>query len=320
MLSIASGFMGAKSNVGIDIDLDALHVCKANLDYHEIDMKLIHANVADILDLLIKDELLQKKEACASSESTNDGRQENKVKDSDDQNPGPIAESRDEKVNAEKVFSDLGKLGGIDCKREPVRLLVEREIDDDDVGEKGESDDQENAESVQNKSRFEFMEFGLEGIGPVDTVLMNPPFGTRNKGIDMVFVETALRITRKSVYSLHKTSTRKHILKRAAKWGVDAKVIARLRFDIPQMYRFHKQKSVDVEVDLIRFEKAPGMKLEEVELKADSLAIKVDNAERPGHGGRGQRERYGRRQGRGSSGKGRGGRSNRSKLNRNKRR
>lgn len=30
------------------------------------------------------------------------------------------------------------------------------------------------------------------------------------------------------------------------------KVVAEMKFDIPNMYKFHKQKSVDVEVDLIR--------------------------------------------------------------------
>ena len=36
---------------------------------------------------------------------------------------------------------------------------------------------------------------------------MNPPFGTRNTGIDAEFVTIAMKNAR-SVYSLHKTSTR----------------------------------------------------------------------------------------------------------------
>lgn len=43
----------------------------------------------------------------------------------------------------------------------------------------------------------------------VDTVIMNPPFGTKNnKGIDMIFLKTALDFAQDTVYSLHKTSTR----------------------------------------------------------------------------------------------------------------
>lgn len=42
-----------------------------------------------------------------------------------------------------------------------------------------------------------------------DSVLMNPPFGTKhNAGIDMRFLETAIKLSNNAVYSLHKTSTR----------------------------------------------------------------------------------------------------------------
>lgn len=44
-----------------------------------------------------------------------------------------------------------------------------------------------------------------------------------------------------------------HIEKKAAEWEVSMEVMAELRFDLPATYRFHKQKSVDIEVDLIRF-------------------------------------------------------------------
>ncbi|CAM9502521.1 unnamed protein product, partial [Choristocarpus tenellus] len=44
--------------------------------------------------------------------------------------------------------------------------------------------------------------------GCVDTVIMNPPFGTRNSGIDMIFLEQALQVASTAVYSMHKSSTR----------------------------------------------------------------------------------------------------------------
>lgn len=40
-----------------------------------------------------------------------------------------------------------------------------------------------------------------------DTVIMNPPFGTRNTGIDTAFVLKGMQYS-SAVYSLHKTSTR----------------------------------------------------------------------------------------------------------------
>jgi len=88
-----------------------------------------------------------------------------------------------------------------------------------------------------------------------DTVFMNPPFGTKhNKGIDMVFVRKGLDLAN-VVYSLHKTSTREHIQKKAADWGVDIKVVAELRYDLPSTYKHHKKSSVDIQVDFIRFSK-----------------------------------------------------------------
>ncbi|KAH9520164.1 Methyltransferase-like protein 5 [Bulinus truncatus] len=86
-----------------------------------------------------------------------------------------------------------------------------------------------------------------------NTVIMNPPFGTkRNEGIDIDFLQAALNLSCDSVYSLHKTSTREHILKKAASWNVDATVIAELHFDLANTLKFHKKKSVDIAVDFIR--------------------------------------------------------------------
>ncbi|XP_025062264.1 methyltransferase-like protein 5 isoform X6 [Alligator sinensis] len=60
-----------------------------------------------------------------------------------------------------------------------------------------------------------------------DTVIMNPPFGTKhNKGMDMVFLKVALQMARTAVYSLHKTSTRQHIQKKADEWKVKMEVLA----------------------------------------------------------------------------------------------
>ena len=44
-----------------------------------------------------------------------------------------------------------------------------------------------------------------------------------------------------------------HILRKAKEWKVSAEVVAQLRYDIPAIYKFHKHKSVDINVDLYRF-------------------------------------------------------------------
>jgi predicted RNA methylase len=123
----------------------------------------------------------------------------------------------------------------------------------------------------------------LSGALTIDTVIMNPPFGTRVKNADMIFLKAAFDVASSSVYSLHKTSTREvrecsafaasslmytilspcmwlppcdqHIIRTAASWGAHCEVLAEMKFDVPQMHKFHKHKSVDIDVDFIRLSK-----------------------------------------------------------------
>ena len=95
----------------------------------------------------------------------------------------------------------------------------------------------------------------------VDTVITNPPFGTRRAGADMEFLQVACSMATRAVYSLNKSSTRAHIEKVAAAMvgrdGVSkrvksSEVIAELRYDLPKSYQFHKSKTKDIAVDLWR--------------------------------------------------------------------
>lgn len=87
-----------------------------------------------------------------------------------------------------------------------------------------------------------------------DTVIMNPPFGTKNNaGVDMKFLEAAIQLSTNTVYSLHKSSTRDYVLSKAAQLGAKGTVVAELRYDLPKAYKFHKKASVDIQVDFIRF-------------------------------------------------------------------
>uniref|UniRef100_A0A0K8T4N6 Methyltransferase-like protein 5 n=1 Tax=Lygus hesperus TaxID=30085 RepID=A0A0K8T4N6_LYGHE len=95
------------------------------------------------------------------------------------------------------------------------------------------------------------------GISPkwesfFDTVVMNPPFGTRNKGVDVEFIKAGLKLAN-VVYSLYKTSTREYFFKKSKEWNVNCKVVAELKFDLPNTYKFHSKKSVDIFVDVLRF-------------------------------------------------------------------
>jgi rRNA N6-adenosine-methyltransferase METTL5 len=84
-----------------------------------------------------------------------------------------------------------------------------------------------------------------------DTVIMNPPFGTKkNAGMDVKFLKVATQLARTRVYSLHKTSTRNFIQKKASELNCEGEVIAELRYNLDSSYKFHKQKSKDIEVDV----------------------------------------------------------------------
>jgi predicted RNA methylase len=85
-----------------------------------------------------------------------------------------------------------------------------------------------------------------------DIVITNPPFGTRKSGIDWIFVEKGLKLGR-TVYSFHKSSTRKYFLKKSKELGINAEVFMSVNFALPKLYKIHQKKSVNVEVDIWRF-------------------------------------------------------------------
>ncbi|KAI9253033.1 S-adenosyl-L-methionine-dependent methyltransferase [Sporodiniella umbellata] len=119
---------------------------------------------------------------------------------------------------------------------------------------------QENSEQFEVPIDFvnaDILSFNFQRFtDKIDTVIMNPPFGTKNnKGIDMLMLKKAIDVASLSVYSLHKTSARDHIMKKAKEWGVSFEVVAEMKFDVPMMYKFHKKKNVEIAVDFLRFEK-----------------------------------------------------------------
>ena len=76
--------------------------------------------------------------------------------------------------------------------------------------------------------------------------------------MDVRFLQTAVRLARCAVYSFHKTSTRPFLQRLVTRdWNLSFTVVAEMQFDIDRMYKFHKEKTKDVAVDLIRIEMGP---------------------------------------------------------------
>lgn len=67
--------------------------------------------------------------------------------------------------------------------------------------------------------------FSIRPNHPIDLVIMNPPFGTKEAGIDMVFLELAMKICSGNIYSMHKSSTRKFVTKFCMERGYQMEVL-----------------------------------------------------------------------------------------------
>ena len=90
--------------------------------------------------------------------------------------------------------------------------------------------------------------------GTFDTVIMNPPFGTWQRHMDVEFLSVAMKLAG-TIYSLHKSSTRKFLLGFVEKHGFDVSAILPLEFDIPHMFEFHRKRRRSLSVDLYRIVK-----------------------------------------------------------------
>jgi len=89
--------------------------------------------------------------------------------------------------------------------------------------------------------------------GRFDTTLMNPPFGTRKRGADVLFLKKALEIS-DVVYSLHKKSSsiREFLKRKVPRIGGKIDHVRELEITIRRTYSFHKKRDYNVKVDLYR--------------------------------------------------------------------
>lgn len=87
----------------------------------------------------------------------------------------------------------------------------------------------------------------------VDTVVMNPPFGSQRKHADRPFLEKAMQVSSTS-YSLHNAMTQDFLLELVSSTGRSAEVLKRYKLEIPHTFAFHKKAKWDVEVLLLRIQ------------------------------------------------------------------
>lgn len=86
-----------------------------------------------------------------------------------------------------------------------------------------------------------------EFFTPVDTVVMNPPFGTRDAGADVLFLGRAMAIA-KTVYSLHKASTKAYIRDLITKNGFTIFYEKEFKMPLKATMSHHEKKIEHIDV------------------------------------------------------------------------
>lgn len=94
----------------------------------------------------------------------------------------------------------------------------------------------------------------LEYEGTSDVVIMNPPFGTREKHIDAKFLKKSFSVA-DIIYSFHKTTTVEHLRELGNKNGYVMTHQWNFDFPLKQTQKFHKKRIHRIEVSCLRFEK-----------------------------------------------------------------
>jgi len=87
--------------------------------------------------------------------------------------------------------------------------------------------------------------------GKFDTVVMNPPYGTRKEHADIEFLEQSFRYA-ETVYSIHKSSTRTFLRGFIDRHGRNVDAIRKVEMLLPHLFDFHQKKRKSISVDLYR--------------------------------------------------------------------
>ena len=91
---------------------------------------------------------------------------------------------------------------------------------------------------------------------PCEVVIQNPPFGTKEKHADQIFLRAAFA-TAPIVYSFHKESTLSYVKRYSNEMNYEVTDLFRIDFPIKKTQKFHKKPKVDVKTVCVRMKKLP---------------------------------------------------------------
>jgi len=111
-------------------------------------------------------------------------------------------------------------------------------------------------ENLQNvKGSYEILETDVKDFTHnADVVIMNPPFGTKQKHADKLFLERAFACA-DVIYSMHKSST--EVFVNAVALDNDFAVTHKWKYELPikATYKFHKKRIERIDVSVFRLNK-----------------------------------------------------------------
>ena len=116
----------------------------------------------------------------------------------------------------------------------------------------------ENYEKTKKEYHLGRAEFVVSDISQfnkkVNIVIQNPPFGTKHKHIDKLFLEKAFSLA-EVVYSMHKSSTRQFVEAISRDFHFKITHFWKFEFPLKRSFAFHQKPVTKIEVGLWRMEK-----------------------------------------------------------------
>ncbi|MEM0017625.1 MAG: METTL5 family protein [Candidatus Korarchaeum sp.] len=111
-----------------------------------------------------------------------------------------------------------------------------------------------NADRLGLSDKVEFIAMDVRDFSErVDTVIQNPPFGTRRRHMDTVFLDVALRSSRVT-YSLHIAGNSDFLRGFALERGASLTHIESWPFPLERIFPYHRRRVVRIPVEILRFE------------------------------------------------------------------
>jgi putative methylase len=92
---------------------------------------------------------------------------------------------------------------------------------------------------------------------PVDTVVMNPPFGAQRRHADRPFWDAGLALARRRLYAFSAAPSRTFIEERAVARGARVEATEPVPWELPRTFPHHRKRSVELSVDLWVLTPAP---------------------------------------------------------------